>query len=210
MTRNIDELNNLKRRSVDPKTYFGEMDLTQEEIEKRIEFTEKANEIFDLILVLLLTNPDGYEEYKYRLETELTSLIGKYAIQDNYLIDYAMSFSENFVDIAMKHRGEDWYFSSDRALFNAENSANDVFNYDEYQKAIAAGKKYKKWVTEHDAKVRDNHRLVAGKVIPIKDFFTVGETKMRFPKDMEYAIDAPQETIHCRCTVKYLDNKEKI
>lgn len=210
MTRNIDELNNLKPRAIDPKIYFGEMDLDEEEIERRIEFTEKANSIFDLILVLLMVDAARYIEYRDRLESELLFLINEYAVPDDYLIDYVEEFSYNFVDITRKHPDEAWYTSSDRALFNAENSANDVLNYDLYQKAIEEGKTHKKWITEKDNKVRETHRRVEGKVIPIKDFFDVGGILMRFPKDMEYAIDAPQETVNCRCTAKYLDSKEKL
>ena len=119
-------------------------------------------------------------------------------------------FSNNFIETTLNHEGEEWYTSSDRALFNAENSANDVLNYDLYQKALAEGKTHKKWITEKDNKVRETHREVENKVIPIKEWFRVGGIKMRFPKDYEYAIEAPQETVNCRCSVKYLDSKEKL
>ena len=142
MTRSIDELNNL-RRSVDPRKYFEEMGFTEEEIEERIEFTEKANSIFDLILVFILLSADReaiYPDMVDRLESEYLSLINEYAEPDDYLIQYAMDFSENFVGATKDHIDEEWYTSADRSLFNAENSANDVLNYDEYKKAIAEGK----------------------------------------------------------------------
>ena len=98
---------------------------------------------------------------------------------------------------------EAWYLSEERSLFNAENSANDVFNYNEYRDAVKSGKTKKKWITEGDKRVRESHREVDGQEIPIKEFFTVGGVRMRFPKDMEYAFNVPRETVNCRCTIKY-------
>lgn len=214
MTRNIDELSNLQTRSVEPEKYFGEMDLDEEQVENRIEYTKKANELFDVILILLLTMRDNGEvDYSYArglLETWLLSLIAEFTTPDDYLIDYATDTAFNFVETTQKHEGEGWYTSKDRALYNAENSANDVLNYDEYQKAIEAGKTHKKWITENDRKVRDSHRELHNKVIPIKEYFRVGIAKMRFPKDYEYASMFPEELISCRCTIEYLpkDNKD--
>lgn len=203
MTRSTDELNNLKR-AVDPKKYFEEMGFTEEEIEERIEFTEKADTIFDVILVLiLLSDRPNYEELRGQLESQYLDLIMEYSDLDEYLIGYASDFSENFIDATKDHEGEDWYTSSDRSLFNAENSANDVLNYKEYQNAIKDGKTKKEWVSERDAKVRNTHRIVDGKKIDIKEKFIVGGVPMRFPKDYEYASEFPQETVNCRCRVKY-------
>lgn len=206
MTRNIDELNNI--RSVDPRKYFEEMGFTEEEIEERLEFTEKANSIFDLILVIILLSADRdeafYKGLQNDLETQYLSLINDYAEPDDYLIQYAMDFSENFVGATKDHIDEEWYTSADRSLFNAENSANDVLNYEEYKKAVAEGKTKKKWITEKDSKVRRTHREVDGKTIGIKEKFNVGGVEMRFPKDYEYAEAFPQETVNCRCRVKYL------
>lgn len=202
MTRKIDELNNL--RAVDPRKYFEEMGFTEEEIEERIEFTEKADSIFDVILVLILTSDYfTWEELRGRLESEYLSLIIEYADIDDYLVQYASDFSDNFIQATKDHEEEEWFTSSDRALFNAENSANDVLNYKEYQEAIKKGKTQKQWITEKDAKVRRTHRAVDGKKIGIKENFYVGGVPMRFPKDYEYAEAFPQETVNCRCRVKY-------
>lgn len=205
MTRNIDELNNI--RSVDPRKYFEEMGLTEEEIKERMEFTEKADSIFDLVLVLILLSNDRSETFygtmRGRLEGDYLSLINEYAEPDDYLIDYATDFSGNFIDATKDHIDDDWYTSADRSLFNAENSANDVMNYKEYQKAIKEGKTKKEWVTEKDAKVRKTHQLVGGKKIGINEMFYVGGIPMRFPKDYEYAEAFPQETVNCRCRLKY-------
>ena len=213
MTRNIDELSNLQTKSEPPEQYFKKMDLDEEQVEKRIEYTEKANELFDVILVLLLTmQENGSVDYGYArglLESWLLSLIAEFTTPDDYLIDYATDTAYNFIDASERHEGDPWYTSADRSLYNAENSANDVLNYDEYQRAIEAGKTHKKWITENDKKVRDSHRELHNKVIPIKEYFRVGVARMRFPKDYEYAGMFPEELIGCRCSIKYLpENKE--
>ena len=203
MTRNIDELNNL-RRSVEPRKYFEEMGFTEEEVEERVEFTEKADSIFDVILVLILTS-DYYtwDDLRDRLESEYLGLVIEYADIDDYLTQYVSDFSSNFINTTKDHDGEEWYTSSDRSLFNAENGANDVLNYKEYQEAIKSGKTKKEWVSEKDGKVRNTHRAVDGKKIGIKENFYVGGVPMRFPKDYEYAEAFPQEVINCRCRCRY-------
>ena len=213
MIRSIDELSNLTtKRAVEPKKYFGEMDLTEEQERKRIEYTEKASDIYDTILILLLTmNESGTVDYprvRGLLESWLLSLNNEFVTPDEYLIDYVMQSAYNFIEATQGHTNDSWYYSSDRALFNAENGANDVFNYDEYRQAIEEGKTHKKWITEHDNRVRETHREVADKVIPIKDFFRVGLARMRFPKDIEYADIFPEEIVNCRCGVKYLTQEE--
>lgn len=212
MTRNIDELNNLTTKAVEPEKYFGEMELNEEQFERRVEYTKKANELFDVILILLLTMRDnGNIDYVYArglLESWLLSLIAEYTTPDNYLIDYATDTAYNFVDTTKNHIEEDWYTSSDRALYNAENSANDVLNYDEYQQAIEDGKTHKKWITEKDNKVRKTHKALEGKIIPIKEFFRVGLARMRFPKDYEYADMFPEELVNCRCQIEYLPKND--
>lgn len=209
MTRNIDELSNLTtKRAVEPKKYFEEMDLTEEQVKKRVEYTEKAYDIYDLILIMILTMADtesiNFKLARGMLERQLQSLINEYTTADDYLIDYASDMAFDFIDTTAKHISEEWYTSTDRALFNAENGANDVFNYIEYKEAIESGKTHKKWITERDNRVRKTHKEVSNKVIPIKDFFRVGLSRMRFPKDYEYAGVFPEELIGCRCTIEYL------
>ena len=214
MTRNIDELNNLTTRAVEPERYFGEMDLTEEQVDKRLKYTKKANELFDVILILLLTMRDnGTLDYLYArdmLEGWIMSLINEFTTPDDYLIDYATDTAYNFVDTTKKHIDEAWYTSSDRALYNAENSANDVLNYTDFQDAIKAGKTHKQWITEKDNRVRNTHREVTRKPIPIKQNFQVGLARMRFPKDYESAAAFPEELVNCRCQIKYLTEDEAL
>lgn len=205
--RNIDEINNI--RSEKPEQYFSVMDLTPEQLKKRLDYTKKAFPIFDLILILILTMRD-YERIdvdyvKTTLIERLTSLFIDFTTPDDYLIDYAITTANNFVDTTIDNIDDEYYLSEDRSLFNAENSANDVANYVEYKEAIAEGKTNKMWISKADVKVRKTHQVVNSKKIPIDKYFEVGKAKMRFPKDYEKALAHPEETVNCRCTVKYLD-----
>ncbi len=151
MIRKNDELNLIKTRTIPPEKYFGEMELEEGQIEKRLEYTKKANEIFDLILVLILTmTENGYSEYDYlydSLESRLITLIAEYTILDSYLLEYVASFAYNFLDVTRENIDDEWYLSEDRSLLNAENQANDLFNYEEYKEAIRSGKTKKIWIT---------------------------------------------------------------
>ena len=136
MTRNIDELNNLNRRSMDPEKYFGEMELTDKQKKDRIDYTQKVNEILDMVLVLLLSMSDksfiGYDYVRDLLQTRLVEIVGETTVLDDYLLGYIIDLTNNFIDVARQNIDNKWYTSSDRALYNAENSANDVYNYIEY------------------------------------------------------------------------------
>ena len=214
MTRNIDELSNLTTRAVEPEKYFGEMDLDEEQVKKRVAYTKKANELFDVILILLMTMRDnGTLDYVYArdmLESWLLSLISEFTTPDDYLIDYATDTAYNFVDTTKKHIDEPWYTSSDRSLFNAENSANDVMNYSEYIDALHSGKTHKKWITEKDNRVRKTHKGLDGKTIGITEVFHVGFALMRFPKDYDLAMSFPEELVNCRCTIEYLPKDKEL
>lgn len=213
MTRNIDELSNLTTQKAEPpEEYFGKMDLNEEQVEKRLQYTKKANELFDVILILLLTmNERGETNFFYAkslLESWMLSLVAEFTTPDDYLIDYVSDAVYNFVETTNNHIDDPWYTSSDRALYNAENGANDVLNYTEYKEAIEEGKTEKRWITETDNRVRKSHKAVTKKPIPIKDYFRVGMAKMRFPKDYELADAFPEELINCRCTIEYLPKDE--
>ena len=215
MIRGIDELSNLTtKKAEEPEEYFKKMDLNKEQVQKRLDYTKKANDLFDVILILLLTMDERGETNFYyarnMLETWLLSLIAEYTTPDDYLIDYATDTAYNFVDTTVRHFDDPWYTSSDRALYNAENGANDVLNYSEYQEAIEAGKTHKRWITENDNKVRETHRELHRKELPIREFFQVGVAQMRFPKDYEKASMFPEELVNCRCTIQYLPEDGKL
>lgn len=215
MNRNIDELNNLTSRVEKPEDYFGAMDLTKEQIEQRIEYAYGAFTIYDLILIMFLTMQeynDIDEDYlKTTFIERITSLIAGFATPDDYLINYAITTADDFIDTTIRNQDDIYTTSEDRALFNAEQGANAVLNYIDYQIAVELGETYKTWKTENDNKVRATHQELNGKKIAIDKLFDVGGVKMRFPMDSKYGLNSERfakETVNCRCTVKYSSKQE--
>ena len=201
----IDELNTMSKP---PKEYFGEMNLTEEQKDDRIRFTEQANDellgVMELIVASLEFGEIDYDFIRETLEERWLEVIGSFAVIDDYLRQYAADYAMNFVEATETNISDIWFLSEDRALYNAENGANDTLNYKEYVDAVKRGYKAKRWLTERDRKVRRTHAELESKTIGIMDYFDVGGVLMRFPKDYEMAFDAPQELIGCRCTVKYI------
>jgi len=100
-------------------------------------------------------------------------------------------------------QADSWYVSLDRAKFNAENEANTVLNRSDYLNAKEAGYSRKRWVTEADERVRPTHRIVHGATIPIDGIFVVGDSLMRYPKDVSLGASI-DEIANCRCGLIYV------
>jgi hypothetical protein len=58
----------------------------------------------------------------------------------------------------------------------------------------------KTWVTRKDGRVRDAHRLLHGKSVPVADGFLVDGEMLRFPGD---PLAPPSLTIGCRCRLRF-------
>jgi len=61
-----------------------------------------------------------------------------------------------------------------------------------------AGFTRKRWVTRHDAKVRETHREVEGDTIPLEEAFYVGGYPLMYPGERGAP---PAIVINCRCTM---------
>ena len=87
-------------------------------------------------------------------------------------------------------------------------SQNTLFNSKEYIEASAQGYTHKIWVAYPDDRVRPTHVQTNGSKIPIGAYFTVGNARMLYPKDLtsefSTAGDYPEEYINCRCQIKYV------
>lgn len=208
MAREFDELNAPTPyiRSEPFDIYFGDMDLTEEEKEKRIEVAEKLDELmlFLFALIALMTENNAIDKNYIALQinNRYMEILQGYMGVDKYIEDYINQFSNTFIKTTFDGIDDSWYLSADRARFVAENESETVWNYDEYQQAIKSGKTRKQWVDIRDNKERKTHRKVGGTVIPIEDTFVVGDSLMRFPKDTYYGAEA-KEIVNCRCTIKY-------
>lgn len=199
-----------KSRALPFTVYFGEMDLTSEQEDKRKELAGKFLDEFALILAMI-TVEEKYNAIselmlKNKLSSDYQQIAFDYSDPDDYelITDYANRYANDFVDTTLKRNGDDWYVSDDRAKYNAENEANTIMNRSEFTQAKKRGFYHKQWITMRDKAVRETHREVDSVVIPIDDYFQVGEARMLYPKDIANAYDNPEETVNCRCVCKFL------
>ena len=204
----FDDINRLgiKRRSESYSEYFSDMDLTDEQKAERESFSQDADDTFtDIMLLIILMREFGGVDEEYVTETltsEYRAVVASYLAIDDYLDSYINDFATDFVSTTMDNIENAWYLSEDRVMFDSENEANTALNYKDYQKAILSGKKYKTWLTYGDSRVRKTHRPLDGKTIPITSLFEVGDSLMRYPRDMKY-YPKPEQTINCRCSLHY-------
>lgn len=186
--------------------YFGEMEITDDQKKKRIQVAEEIEYIMFFLyeLVSLMTDYRyiSPEFIKQKVYEKYINVLEKHGKPDKYIEEYAKEFSDMVVDTTIKHSGEEFYRSEDRAMLVAENEANSAINYFEYKEAVAGGKKRKQWITQRDDRVRDTHKEVNGETIPIDNAFIVGDSLMAFPKDTSYGASI-NEIAGCRCTIKY-------
>ena len=210
-----DELNNLIG-SLPYDQYFDGIGLTDEQVDNRIAYANKMEEIMLWLFAIVLSTygTDAFDvdfiKTEFRLKIEVLMLETGFEI-DDYLANYLKVIPEEITETTLKHLPKheqsseplpSYWFSPSRAVANAENEAETVFNYAEYIKAIADGKTTKKWKDVRDSHERVSHLNVGGKEIGIFDYFKVGDCLMRFPKDMENG--TAEEICNCRCGIQYL------
>lgn len=207
--RSFDELNAMvgQKRSESYETYFGEMDLTESETKKRIELAEKLEERFLFALVLLFTmaqyNSVNYERVRKEFESGYLNAISDTIIADDYIKQYIKNFSYDIIDSTKAHADDAYYYSSDRAIFMAENESLTCWNHQDFSDAIKSGKREKQWMDVRDKKERETHLLVGRTIKPIAEPFLVGNSLMMYPRD-SYTFGAEsKEIISCRCTIRY-------
>ena len=217
----VDKLNNLttstkktssKPRAIDYETYFGEMELADEEIEERIALAEDLDDVFEYLFVLYLALLAAGKKVdrdelvrvvldRYRDVIESNGM----DMDERYPGLYGISerSSDNIVETTLLYGAIDpWYTSEDRAMFLAENEANTIANYADLMDAIDAGYTLKTWRTMADRKVRDTHRELEGETISIFEPFDVGGYQMMVPKDDSMGA-GPEEIVNCRCSVQW-------
>jgi hypothetical protein len=204
----FDELNRIvgKNRSEPYQTYFGEMDLTEEEIEERIVLAEKLEENFLFVLALLFTmvqyNSVNYEQIRNRFEKSYLKAICGTIVADDYINQYIRNFSYDITDSTKAHADDMYYYSSDRAIFMAENESLTCWNHQDFSDAIKSGKRRKQWMDVRDKKERETHLQVGRTIKPIDQPFVVGGFLMQHPKDTSLGANSSQ-IVNCRCTIKY-------
>ena len=204
----FDELNDLvaNKRSMSFEQFFGEMDLSDEEIQQRIELAEKLEDGFLFVLALLFTmqqyNAVNWERARQEYENRYLSALAGYVTITPYIRQYVRDMSYDIMDSTKKHQAEYYYYSPDRGKFMAECEANTTRSYQCNEDAIAQGKTMKRWLTMGDKRVRTTHKEVGGTSKPIGEPFYVGGSLMMFPRDTQYS--PPNSLVcGCRCSIIY-------
>ena len=210
---NIDELNIVTYTDSEVDRwldeYFEPMELPEEDIETR---KNAAKDFRDILLFILLAIKIGdelgmidWDSLRIQLQSEFGSVARKYARDDEFMRDFANKAAEDFLEVTRERIAKDGldsrWVSDDRALSDAANYSNMTVGYEEWQKAIEDGKKYKVWISQRDGRVRHTHRVADGQKVPIKAMFRVGNSLLAYPTDPD---GDPEEVIGCRCHCNYV------
>lgn len=200
MERNIDELN-----LISYEDYFSKMPVSKKQRADRVKAAQEFEDIFLYFISMLdLENSYGTEQKSVKdFIAQYTEAVKKYNSNDTFIALYVALIASEVAETTLRHIGEEYFTSLNRAQLLAANGANSVLNQTDFDNAIASGYKRKQWLTEMDNKVRPTHMELEGKTIPINDLFVVGSAIMRFPHDYEMCQDAA-ELANCRCGITYL------
>ena len=205
--RILDELKNI-RQELDSLSatqsiiqYFDEMNLDDEEKNKRIAVATDFQRFFMGLFLLLVTAEVTREEIIEQISDEYIRILDRYDLRPN--MGHIDRLAETIADNTLANLDKEFYTSVERSISIAETETNNSSNYDDLQEAIESGFTQKTWITMRDNRVRDTHVVLDGATIGIDELFQVGNAEMRFPCDEELAFDSPEETVGCRCTISY-------
>lgn len=201
--RIFDQLNIPTDELLDYEEYFGDMDLSDKEKEKRIALARQFEVLF--LYFFLLYSEQKSVDFVQMIQEKYISIAMEFLSLKSvpaYIEGYARKLSEEIVRVTIEHDGEEFYTSTERGMLISANEANTLGNYGQQLQAIKDGKLYKTWVTEKDKRVRHTHRAVDEKKISIFEPFEVGNSLMMFAKDSSLGADM-KEIAGCRCVVKY-------
>lgn len=147
-------------------------------------------------------NSVNYERIRTEFETGYLKAISGIIITDDYIKQYIRNFSYEITDSTKVHADDMYYYSSDRAIFMAENESLTCWNHQDFADAIKSGKRKKQWMDVRDKKERETHLQVGRTIKPIDHPFVVGGFLMQHPKDTSLGANSSQ-IVNCRCTIKY-------
>lgn len=197
-------------RSMPYEQYFGEMDLTERQIRERLLFALK----FENAVLVAISRTELIHKYdeinnltRENIVADLAQmyeeLFLEFADLDEEMYAYFLEFAESVVETTLKNIDDEYFTSYDRAMLIAENEANTSLNHADYKRAIKEGFTQKTWKTMEDPAVRQTHKDVENETIPIEEYFLVGDSLMRYPKDLNGINVQQREIVNCRCSIKY-------
>lgn len=197
----FDELHALK---IKYSEWFGDMEITETEKKERESLAEEIELLFMALFLMAIDEQDKQLCLDYA-RNQYKQLCNKFLDANKtsaYINQYVNMITENILDVTLDNIKSDYYTSQDRAIFIAANEANTIGNYREQVQKIKNGYKFKTWMTQGDDKVRPTHVLVDNTKISIFEPFSVGDSKLMFPRDYSLGADS-NEIINCRCVAIY-------
>lgn len=194
------------------------MELPEAEKKKREQIARDLEEVFTILFLIIAADYelDRLEEKEYYidfLDRYYEETARKYLEEKETLfIVLVAALLEDIVETTLEHLQDgdtqdlsdnEYFLSNDRALDLAENGANMIADYGDYETAVEDGYTKKQWHTMQDSKVRDTHIPMDGKIVPIDAYFDVNGSKMRYPHDLSMNPDI-SEISNCRCSCSYI------
>lgn len=204
----FDELNRLVgyTRSEPFEDYFAPMKISDKQKQQRIDLAKDLDDIFeDLFIYMFEMARYGYSDYTdaYALAySKYMEVIGNHVTPTDELILHGDELITSVLEVLYRHYDDPYYFSRDRARLIAENDANSIFNYDEFQDARINGYHLKTWNTIMDGHERDSHAEVNGVTIPIEEVFHLQGGDCYYPRSDELGM-SDEEIVNCRCSLSY-------
>jgi len=211
----FDELNKLysrekegNLRSMPFEQYFGEMELSQEQKDRR---DETAMDVMAFVLIALeemylnyMEGSYGYMDVAEEMSRNYSSMLERMGIPLTayFAAAHANDVATEIALATMNNSEDPYFYSEDRARLIAENEANSIWNDSEHQDAILTGKSRKTWHAIIDKVTRDTHKDINGTTVPINEPFRVGDSLLQYPRDESLGAD-PKEIVNCRCSVSY-------
>lgn len=187
------------------KRYFGEMELSNIEIQRRIvvaknlfrllvPFFEKQKESKRIDPGMFVIMLDLYMEQLVEIYKDSTTT--RY---DSWANEHAERFARDITEatINWKRGNQNNAFSETRAKEIALNESNLFFNNKMHQEKKKRYE-YHVWHAHRDESTREAHYLADGQVRPINEPFDIGGYKMMYPMDGTYGTP-PEMIVNCRC-----------
>ena len=209
----MSELSNVDRLNI---IFFGEMEIPVDEKKRRIAFAKALQAVlwnyYDTIHTILEISFSNDAESAIvplavaaaALEREYKRLIEKYYpevadIAPDWVIAHTKQFS---VWTTQTCQNGDNRPIMEQVTTSGRTEVNTVGNLALLLAAANGGKRFKRWKTFGDSKVRPTHRESGGQVVPIEKPFNVGGYSMMFPGGSSLGAPA-KEIVNCRCSVEY-------
>ena len=218
----FDELNTPKVQVEEPEEYFKKMDISPKQRKERVETSKELADVmlflFALLAIEMQANKPNYPSVLRSFKQRFRDVVSKHSRVDDYVENYINEFTGGVFDTTRKYMeaagvgmngrtDAGWWTSVDRATAIGENQANIILNHEELLEAVKAGAVEKRWSNVGDNKVRNSHKEVIKKKIPLTEFFAVGKGIMLYPCDWD---NNPDECFNCRCSAIYYDENGNV